>query len=162
MEEVTLPDGSTIERGHIEHPGSVVIVPLQGTEVLMLSQYRRSLGQTILELPAGTREWGEEWLLCAQRELREETGFQADQFVDLGRVWPAPGVTDELMAVYLALGLSYAPLPADFDEQIEVRPMALADLVKMALDGRLWDAKSVVAILRTAAYLGDSPLKESS
>ncbi|MFN2224429.1 MAG: NUDIX hydrolase [Chloroflexota bacterium] len=152
--EQPLADGSLVEKGVIEHPGSVLIVAVEGTQVLMLSQYRLSLDEWILELPAGTREPDEPWLACARRELREETGYRASQWTELGRVWPAPGLTNELMAIYLAHDLSLAPLPGDADEEIEVRPMALDELVTMALDGRLQDAKSAVGILRAAAHLG--------
>lgn len=153
-----LPDGTAVTRGIIVHPGSVVLVPLRpspnGPEILMLRQYRQTLGQTILELPAGTRHWDEAWLDCAQRELREETGCRAGQFISLGEIWPAPGLTDEVMHIFLAQELTPDPLPGDVDETIEVTPMLLAELVVMAQDGRLQDAKSVVAVWRTAVYLG--------
>jgi ADP-ribose pyrophosphatase len=152
-----LDDGTLVEKGVIEHPGSVLIVALDGERVLMLSQYRLSLDEWILELPAGTREANEAWLTCARRELREEAGFQASQWTELGRVWPAPGLTNELMAIYLAQDLAPAPLPGDADEEIEVRPMPLVELVQMALDGRMRDAKSVVGVLRVAAYLKRLP-----
>lgn len=155
------PSGEeSVEKGLIEHPGSVVLVPLNesaaGPEILMLRQHRQTLQSTILELPAGTKDWQEAWLDCAQRELREETGFRAGELVELGFCWPAPGITDEVMAVYLARNLEPDPLPQDADEIIEVQPMMLQDLVDMALDGRLKDAKSVVGILRTDYYLGRS------
>ena len=119
----------------------------------MLRQYRHVLDQTILELPAGTRDWDEDWLTCAQRELREETGYRAEKFTPLGHIWPAPGISDELMHLYLAEILTPDPLPGDEDEAIEVTPMLLNDLVEMAWNGRMQDAKSVVGILRTAHYL---------
>lgn len=154
VEELARPDGTTVEKGFIEHPGSVVLVPLrQDGNVLMLRQYRPALSETILELPAGTRGWDEGWQACAQRELREETGYRAETLTPLGRIWPAPGLSSELMATYLATNLSLAPLSADFDEIIELDPIPLDDLVQMALDGRLQDAKSVVAILRAARTL---------
>ncbi len=165
VQQVQLPDGSSIEKGIIEHPGAVVIVPLRetaaGPEVIMLRQYRLALDETILELPAGTRGWQEDWLVCAQRELREETGYRADRFQALGRCWPAPGLSNEIMAIFLATGLQSDPLPQDSDEIIAVQPILLQDLVKKALDGQLQDAKSVVGILRTAFFLQDnfSPLK---
>jgi len=157
-EVISFPDGSTIERGAVEHPGAVVLVPLFGDEaepqILMLRQYRFAVDETLLELPAGTRGWQEEWLSCAQRELREETGYRAEQFTPLGDVWPAPGLSDELMKVYLVSGLHADPLPADMDEVIELQPLPLTELVSMAFDGRLKDAKSVVGILRAAFHLG--------
>jgi ADP-ribose pyrophosphatase len=160
VEQVSLPDGSVLERGAIEHPGSVVLVPIKrsshGPEVLMLRQLRFALARPILELPAGTREWDEEWLSAAQRELREETGHRAESFTPLGEVWPAPGITDELMKLYLASGLSPDPLQADQDEEIEVQLLPLDDLAAMAQDGRLQDGKSIIGIMRAAAYLGIS------
>ena len=159
LDTLRLPNGRTLQKGAVEHPGSVVLVPLQqagnGSEVLMLRQYRHVLDQTILELPAGTRGWEEEWLACAQRELREETSHRAETFTSLGPVWPAPGISDELMHLYLAEGLTSAPLPGDEDEAIEVITMPLADLVEMAWGGRLQDAKSVVGILRAAHHLAN-------
>lgn len=157
-EIIPLPDGNTVERGAVEHPGAVVLVPLYGDEaepqILMLRQYRFAIDETILELPAGTRGWQEEWLSCAQRELREETGFRAEQFTPLGEVWPAPGLSDEVMMVYLVSGLDTDPLPPDSDEVIELQPLPLSELVSMAFDGRLKDAKSIVGILRAASHLG--------
>ena len=152
-----LADGRLYERGVIDHPGAVVIVPIlpgdDGPRVLMLRQYRPALERTILELPAGTREADEPWLVCAQRELREETGHRAATFTPLGEVWAAPGLTNERMAVFLAEGLSGDPLPMDADEEIAVEPWPLAELAAMAIDGRLDDAKSVVGILRAARHV---------
>lgn len=142
------------EKATVDHPGAVVLLPLlPDGRVMMLRQYRLALAQTILELPAGTRHWAEEWLLCAQRELQEETGYRAEQFNFLGEIWPLPGSSNELMHLYLAQGLTADPLPADEDEEIELAFYPLGELVEMALDGRLMDAKSVVAILRAAHYL---------
>ena len=103
-----------------------------------------------MELPAGTRGWDEDWLLCAQRELQEETGYRADTLTPLGEIWPAPGSSNELMKLYLATGLHADPLPADADEEIVVQPMLLAELVQMAQNGRIRDAKSVVGLWRAA------------
>lgn len=154
-----MADGTVLPRGRIQHPGAVVIISMQGEQVHMLHQYRFALGQTILECPAGTRGWDEEWLLCAQRELREETGYRASRFDSLGTAWPAPGVTDELMQFYLARELVYDPLPADEDEEIAVQPYPLTELIAMALDGRLIDGKSVIGVLRAAAFLNQLGIK---
>ena len=157
QDTLQLANGRTLQKAAVEHPGAVVLVPLQqtanGPQILMLHQYRHVLGQTILELPAGTRGWDEDWLLCAQRELREETGHRAETFTPLGQLWPAPGISDELMQLYLAENLSPAPLPGDDDELIEIVPMFLDELVEMCWNGRLQDAKSIIGILRTARHL---------
>lgn len=148
------PDGAVVEKGSIEHPGAVILVPLNdANEVLMLRQYRRSLDDVIIELPAGTRGWNEEWLACAQRELREETGYRAQTLVELGDVWPAPGYSDEVMRFYLAQNLTPDPLPSDFDEDITLEALPLPELAAMALDGRLQDAKSIIGVLRLQAWL---------
>jgi ADP-ribose pyrophosphatase len=152
----TLPGGDQMEVAYIDHPGAIVVVPwLENgarSQILMLHQFRPALGKSILELPAGTRESREAWEACAQRELREETGYGAEQLISLGRCWPAPGVSNESMLIYLASGLHHDPLPQDEDEEIEVVPYDFAELLSMALDGRLEDAKSVVGILRTAYF----------
>ena len=157
VDQVTLPGGYTFERGIVEHPGAVVLVPLvaaaKGYEVLMIRQYRAAIEDTILELPAGTKGWQEDWLVCAQRELREETGYRAEKLTSLGQFWPAPGFSSELMTLYVATELRPDPLPADVDEEIELVPLALTELVAMAWDGRLQDGKSVIGILRTAHHL---------
>lgn len=152
-----LPNGRTVERATIDHPGAVVLVPVQftanGVEAIILRQYRLALDRELLELPAGTREAGEPWEQCAQRELREETGYSAERFISLGDIWPAPGLSNERMALFLALDLTLDPLPQDEDEDIQVTTMPLADLAAMALDGRLEDGKSVIAVLRAQRLL---------
>ncbi len=153
LHQLTLPDGQTIERGIIDHPGSVLLLPLQDDDVWMLRQYRLALNQTILELPAGTRHPHESWLECAQRELREETGYRAAHFTSLGNIWLAPGISNERMALYLATGLTADPLPGDPDEEITVQRIPLATAVRMALDGQLEDAKSIVALFRAQNLL---------
>jgi ADP-ribose pyrophosphatase len=157
VETAVTPSGHPQERAFIEHPGAVVLVPLHFPEdephILMLRQYRRALDETIWELPAGTRGWDEEWLACAQRELREETGYRAATFTKLDEFWPTPGLSNELMLLYLATDLQSAPLPQDEDEVIEVISVPLNELAVMARDGRLRDAKSIIGILRTQAHL---------
>lgn len=174
VDTLTAPDGTELDKGFIEHPGAVVLIPLRETdtsassvqaasassvspEVLMISQYRRAIDETILELPAGTRQWDEDWLVCAQRELREETGFRADKIILIGEFWPTPGLSNELMRLCLATGLHPDPLPGDVDEEIEVRPMPLDKLVDMAKNGEIMDAKSIVGLLKAAAYLAVHP-----
>lgn len=158
VDSLLLNDGLTVKKGAVIHPGSVVLVPIrplpnQRYEVLMLKQHRHVLDRTILELPAGTREWEEDWLPCAQRELQEETGHRAEQLDLLGKVWPAPGFTNELMHIYLAQDLHHDPLPGDVDEEIEVVPMLLDELLVMVENGRIQDAKTIISLQKTASFL---------
>ena len=157
VETLALPDERKMERGKIVHPGAVVLVPVLKVEetllLVMIRQFRHVLNETIIELPAGTRGWDEDWLVCAQRELQEETGYRADSFTKLGEIWPSPGVSDEVMKLYLATGLQPDPLPADVDEEIEVVPMPLADCIEMVQNGRIRDAKTIVGVWKTAVYL---------
>jgi ADP-ribose pyrophosphatase len=134
----------------IDHPGSVVLVPLLGDQVVLVRQYRWTLGQTILELPAGTRHPDESPELCAQRELREETGYRAGRLTPLGSIWPAPGLTNEQMHLFLARDLSADPLPMDADEQIENCLVPFSAALEMARNGTFSDAKTIIALLRAA------------
>ncbi|MCP5098461.1 MAG: NUDIX hydrolase [Chloroflexi bacterium] len=156
-EIIELDDGSTMARGQIDHPGAVVLVPLLSTgddpQVVMIHQFRHALGESILELPAGTRGQTEDWLLCAQRELQEETGYRADTLQELSQLWPTPGLSNERMIIYLATGLHADPLPADADEQIEVKIYPLAALLTMIKDGRILDAKTIIGLWQTAVSL---------
>lgn len=147
--ELEKPDGSLVEAGVVRHPGAVGLLPMtSNNEILLISQYRLPLDQTIIEIPAGTREWGEDWLRCAQRELREETGYRAETFNLLGDIWPMAGSSDEVIRLYVATGLLHDPLPQDFDEEIELLPVPFAEAVRMALDGRIQDAKTIAAVLK--------------
>jgi ADP-ribose pyrophosphatase len=162
---IEFDDGSTMARGQIDHPGAVVLVPLLETavstplrtgippKIVMIHQFRHALNQSILELPAGTRGKTEAWLTCAQRELQEETGYRADALQELGQLWPTPGLSNERMIIYLATGLHEDPLPADVDEQIEVKSYPLPELLDMIKDGRILDAKTIIGLWQTAVYL---------
>lgn len=152
--ELDAPDGRIVETACVRHPGATVLVPITADlQVVMIRQHRLAVDKTVLEVPAGTREWNEDWLVCAQRELREETGFRAAQFDLVSEYWPSPGFSDEVLRLYLARDLTPDPLPMDFDEQIETVQIPLTELVSMALDGRIKDGKTVVAILQTDAWL---------
>ncbi len=152
--QLTAPDGRSADSLRIVHPGSVVLIPLTAEgNVVMIRQYRLPINQVILEVPAGTKEWDEDSEICAQRELREETGYRAKRFDLVCKFWPGPALADELMHLYIARDLTHDPLPMDFDEEIETAEIPLDELVAMALDGRMQDGKSIVAILRAHAWL---------
>ena len=155
---LTKPDGEAVETARLRHPGAAVLVPLTAdNQLMMIRQYRLGVEQTILELPAGTREWDEDWLICAQRELREETGHRAARLDFVCDFWPGPGFSDEVLTVYVARDLTPDPLPMDFDEEIETVLIPFDEVVAMVFDGRIRDGKTMIAIARAQAWLASNP-----
>lgn len=152
MDTVELPNGKTSWREVIRHPGAVVVVPIdQAGNIHLVRQFRYPYGRTVLEVPAGKLEPGEDPFPAAQRELSEEIGATAGQWTELGQMLPTPGFCDELQHVYLSRELAFGPVHPDEDEFLEQVSMPLEEAVAMAVDGRLEDSKTVAAILR--AYL---------
>jgi ADP-ribose pyrophosphatase len=147
--EYRRPDGTVVAREVIDHPGAVVIVPIEGDHVLMVRQPREAVEEVTLELPAGKLDHpGEDPLECARRELAEEVGRAADGWRDLGGFYTAPAVLTEYMHCFLATGLrpadgTHAP---DADEDIEVVAWPLADL-EVAIAGA-HDAKTLIGLMR--------------
>lgn len=152
--DVTLPNGGTAKRELVRHPGAVAVVPLIGDEVLMVRQFRMAANRVVLEIPAGTLNPGEDPLLCAERELQEETGFKPGVLESLGGIFVAPGYTTEYIHLFLATSLSESRLAMDEDEFIEPARMPLRELVAMIERGEIEDGKTAVALLKVARRLG--------
>jgi ADP-ribose pyrophosphatase len=152
-----LPDGHETRLDIVEHPGSVVILPLDKLgNLLFVRQYRHAAGLDLLELPAGTLDEGELPEACARREIREETGMAAGNLVHLGGFYLAPGYSNEYMHVYLATGLRPDPLKADADEFLSVEVVPLGKALEMARHGDIPDAKSLAALFLAQSHLGES------
>lgn len=153
-DRVLLPNGHTSTREIVEHPGGVGILALDrdGT-VLLVRQFRYAFGRTLLEIPAGKREPGEEPFVTARRELREETGITADSWTPLGALIASPGCYDEVLYLYLAQDLRYGETDPDEDEFLSVERMPLEELARRCMDGEITDAKTVCAVLK-AKMLG--------
>lgn len=147
-EEVLLPNGHSVTHTTISHPGAAVILPLtaQG-EIVMIRQFRPSLKKWLLELPAGTIELNEAPMLCAQRELEEETGFSAEQFIELGQVTPLAGFCDEIQYLFVAKNLSKtARYCCDEDEVIEVLQLTVPELEHKIITGEITDTKTIACL----------------
>jgi ADP-ribose pyrophosphatase len=150
VEERRLPrrDGRVELRQMVVHPGSVVILPLLDDGRIALIRNRRfTVERTLLELPAGTREPGEEPSLCAARELEEETGYAARSLEQLLAFYPSPGSSDERMVVFVARGLSPRAQRLDPSEQITLEPHTLREAVALIRGGEIEDAKTIAALL---------------
>ena len=153
-DQVRLPDGRTTKFDIVEHHGSVVLIPIDREgNLLFVRQYRHAARSDMLELPAGTLDEDEQPGECAARELREETGYAANQLESLGGFYLAPGYSTEYMHVFLASGLYYSPLVADADEFLQVESVPLAQAMKMTEKGLLPDAKSLAALWIARSHL---------
>jgi len=131
----------------VYHPGAVVIIPItdQG-DLVMTEQYRISVDRMLLELPAGTRENGEDYIQTADRELSEETKFGASSLTDIGTLYPAPGFCNEEQKVIIAKNLYKRDLPADFGEEIRTCIMTIAAVVEAIRLGVIVDSKTISAL----------------
>ena len=135
----------------IRHPGAVVILPLLDDGTICLIRNRRvSVDETLLEVPAGTLDPGEDPAVCAHRELREETGYVAGSMEPRGWFYVSPGILDEKMFLFLATDLTHASANLMPDEDIENHLMPVTNAIAMAARGELHDAKTIVALLRLA------------
>jgi ADP-ribose pyrophosphatase len=155
VDEVEFAPGRSVRLDIIEHPGAVTILPLDAAgKIWFIRQYRHAVGQAILELPAGTLKPGEDPALAANRELQEEIGMRAERLEELAVFYLAPGYSTERMHLFLATGLSPAPLAQDEDEQIVVEQVPAAEVWALIESGALADAKSLVGVLVAARRLG--------
>lgn len=154
VENVTFDNGFNLDLEIIRHPGASAIVALTPDhKVVMLKQYRHAVGSYIWEIPAGTFDGKEDPLVCARRELTEETGYKAETWERLGAVTPVPGYSDECIQIFLAQKLTQAAQNLDQDEFLEVHKRPLKQVVQMIADGEIQDAKTAMGIFLTLQKL---------
>ena len=153
-DQVRLGDGSLAMREVIRHPGGVGVLPLMedGT-VMMVRQFRYPGEQILTEIPAGKLEYGEDPLECGKRELSEEVGAEAAQWTFLGNIYPTPAYDSEIIRIYLARGLTFGEQHLDDGEFLNVVRLPLSELVEMVMRDEIRDAKTQIAILKTARLL---------
>lgn len=150
VDRVRLPSGRESVREVVEHPGSVVIVPVTGDdEVILIRQFRHAAGRTLLELPAGLIDPGEEILETARRELREETGYEAETLRHLTTVFMTPGYSDERASIVLAEGCTAVDHEPDPDEPIRIVTMPIAEIPALVEPGAsaVEDAQGLIGLL---------------
>ena len=155
VENITLPNGVSLDMEIIRHPGAAAIVPVADDEtVLLLKQYRHAVGGFIWEIPAGTLEPGEDARRCAERELTEETGYGARHLEKLAEITPLPAYSDERIHLFLATGLTPAVQKLDADELLSVHRVGLHQAIEMIADGEIQDAKTIAGLQRAVDRLG--------
>lgn len=153
VDEVMLSGGGTAIREVVDHRGAVVIAALDEAERLyMVRQYRHAIGRPLLELPAGGLEPEEEPLAAAKRELREEVGLQAREWVHLGSFYSSPGFANELLHAFLARGLTPADGEPDEDEDLTVVTRTLAETLGNLVE--IQDGKTLATLCLLAAGRG--------
>ncbi|HZJ48031.1 MAG TPA: NUDIX hydrolase [Acidimicrobiia bacterium] len=160
LDTVRFPDGSTGELEMVRHSGASAILPLLSSrtaddpQILLLKQFRYAAAGYIYEVPAGRPDKpGEEWEVCARRELQEETGLIADDLTHLTTIFTTPGFTDEKIHIFLAENLREGKTAPDADEFIETVRMPISEALRMVRDGEISDAKTICALLHAAGFV---------
>jgi ADP-ribose pyrophosphatase len=155
-DEVEEPGGVRARRDVIRHSGSIVVLAVDDSgnanrttepQILLERQYRHAAKSMMWELPAGRIDDGETALTAAKRELLEETGYAARQWKRILHFYVSPGFLDETMTIYLAQGLQAGKAQPEPDERIAIKFFALSEAKRMALHGRIRDAKTICGIL---------------
>lgn len=145
---VRLPNGRLAKRDVIRHPGAVAVIALTDDgKLVLVHQYRCSIEQVTLEIPAGKLELGEDPQHAAARELVEETGYEASRMAYLGPIATAAGYSDEMIHIFMAMGLRFVGARPDDDEFLSVDLVDLNEMVDAVLDGKVVDSKTVIGVL---------------
>lgn len=158
MDTVRLCDGREAKREVVEHPGGVVILPIDHDgRVIVVRQYRYAMGQVMTELPAGKLEADErdDPASAALRELREEIGAIPGSFESLGALCSSPGIFTEKLYLYLARDLRFTAPEPDEGEFLEIERVPFDTLTEQILRGEITDAKTVAAVLKARLLLNN-------
>ncbi len=157
VDKVKLENGRTSTRECVDHPGGVSIAALTAeNELYFVRQYRYPYHETVLELPAGKLEKGENPLVAGKRELREETGVEGESYISLGKLYPSPGYTSEVIWLYACREKSRGDTHFDTDEFIKIEKIPMKEAVRKVLSNEIPDAKTQILILKLAAYQKNS------
>lgn len=151
-----MPDGSVSSREYITHPGAVAILAiLDNGNLIMERQFRYAPRREFVEIPAGKIDPGEDILLTAQRELLEETGYVAKEWVHMTTAWPCIGYADERLEYFLARGLTHQGRQLDEGEFLDVFELSMNEAIDWVRQGKINDSKTIVGLFWLEKLLQD-------
>ena len=147
-------NGKEAWREVVHHPGASAIVAIdEENRIIMEKQFRYALNDYLLEIPAGKLDKGEDPLVCAKRELEEETGIIASEWISLGTIATSPGFCNEVIHLFVAKGLSKGEIHWDEDEYVEVERYTFDELLQRIQEEKIKDSKTLSALLLAMPYL---------
>lgn len=158
VDTVRFPNGATGELEMVRHPGAAAVIPFltdpngDDPQILLIRQYRYAADGFIYEIPAGKLDGGEDPIVCARRELKEETGCTAESIEPLCSFYTTPGFTDERIHAFMATGLTRGDMKHETDEILTVETVTLSRALELIKSGELVDAKTALAILFAAGF----------
>ncbi|BAU29129.1 ADP-ribose pyrophosphatase [Aneurinibacillus soli] len=147
VDQVELPNGKTASREIVTHPGAVAVMAItDDNRLVVVRQFRKPLGRTIVEIPAGKLEPGEEPVVCAHRELEEETGYTTRTMQHVASCYTSPGFADEIIHLYRTDGLIAGEAKPDEDEFVELMHITVEEAQQLIESGEICDAKTIMAV----------------
>ncbi len=147
-------NGKEAWREVVHHPGASAVVAIdEDNRIIMEKQFRYALNDYLLEIPAGKLDKGEDPLVCAKRELEEETGIIASEWISLGTIATSPGFCNEVIHLFVAKGLSKGEIHWDEDEYVEVERYTFDELLQRIQEEKIKDSKTLSALLLAMPYL---------
>ncbi len=147
IDTVELPNQKYSKREIIEHCGGVAIIAVHDGKIILVKQYRKAVEKSLYELPAGKLESMEDPIVCAKRELIEETGYEPQNLKFVFNFYSSPGFSNEMIHLFIADRITFVGASPDEDEYIEVVEIPFEDAFRMVSDGEIIDAKTIVGLL---------------
>ncbi|HEX6576165.1 MAG TPA: NUDIX hydrolase, partial [Gemmatimonadaceae bacterium] len=158
LDSVRFPNGTVGDLEMVRHPGASAVVPFldpidQGDpRIVLIRQYRYAAEGFVFEIPAGRLDQGESPETCARRELKEETGYSANELIRLTTFYTTPGFTDERIHLFAATGLEAGESQTEADEILDLVTLPLSKALEMIARGELVDGKSIVGLMFAASF----------
>lgn len=152
-DKIRLPNKKTAWREYLAHPGAIAVLGfLDSQRIVMVKQYRYPVAEATLEIPAGKMDGRESPILCAKREMEEETGYVPSQLSKLVSYWPTPAFSNEVLHVYVARKLTLSRMNPDDDEFLEPVIVPYQKALALVKTGKIRDSKTVIALCAYQAF----------